>query len=946
MILFLVTLIGLSPVLAQPVEYVVQTDIRTSVVDAKSESIRLQKLWAEMMNAKRVDDAKRLILDARESFAALPKGKKAYAALLNDTGDAYDDRHMLVESAYFLKLAADAYGEIGDKKGQGNALNNRAIELGSAGNYGEAASVDMQALQVRKSIKSSEGIHQSLIALSEDYRNWGRFAEAEVMGKEALRFAIQIKDLEKQAVSWIAIGNFNSMTGSFDAALKAYRSAYTTLHHLNLKNKAFEAIAIGNEGAMWEQLGQLHRASDCYRISLRLPGSTIHQKAVNFNNLGTNAFRQSSFPTSIFYFRSALDLHRQTGTPDEVITTLLSLGGAYRTYGRLPEAEQCYRQAQLILDKQSFSISRGDLLANQADLRLSMHDFSGAVNLASKADSLLAVYGRPMDRAECLRTKADALRALGKCSEAIESLRLALDLYEESSSSVTDPAGLAKFLDISQRGLYSDLASMLLEGPRQRKNLDSAKQQERVAEAWTQYDRGRGQGLFRQLGASQKNLETLLSQGDREQFVVATKRLKDANSYLAAQVNSYLPGSNEVQNALMALETARRESRNVDRDLAKRYPQFARVKGLFSLDAKQLIKLAKSQNDTITIEYCCRDNETLVFILGGGSLNAIRIPISAKRIQAEVDAWKDCIVEAGELTAKPRLDKLSAREKFKAREASLSRRIYSQLVGPALEAFGKSNIRRLIVVPDGGLLDAPFAALSMPNGKRLVERFALSYQISIASNFWPRRNAKGNGLIAIAYDALADNASNLPSAYEESLAISKSIRPSLAAKSSEYRISRIKEMLPAFDMIHFATHAKADIDNGLLSKLDLGAERSLDAKDVLALPLKSRLVVLSACSTAVGQPATGEGRLGLVWSFQAAGARSVVATKWDLNDSAARRQMVDFYRLISQGKPLDLALQAAAKNELGHSGRGLPYFWAAYSLVGSQALSRFAAPTH
>ncbi|MCP4661409.1 MAG: CHAT domain-containing protein, partial [bacterium] len=75
--------------------------------------------------------------------------------------------------------------------------------------------------------------------------------------------------------------------------------------------------------------------------------------------------------------------------------------------------------------------------------------------------------------------------------------------------------------------------------------------------------------------------------------------------------------------------------------------------------------------------------------------------------------------------------------------------------------------------------------------------------------------------------------------------------------------------------------------------------------------LDADLVVLSACQSALGEERGGDGLLGLTRAFQYAGARSVVASLWQVSDRVTPELMVRFYRHLRSGKPKDQALQAA-----------------------------------
>ena len=81
-------------------------------------------------------------------------------------------------------------------------------------------------------------------------------------------------------------------------------------------------------------------------------------------------------------------------------------------------------------------------------------------------------------------------------------------------------------------------------------------------------------------------------------------------------------------------------------------------------------------------------------------------------------------------------------------------------------------------------------------------------------------------------------------------------------------------------------------DDGILAAEEIGVQ-NLDGVEI---------VVLSACESGLGKQASGEGVLGLQRSFQSAGARSVVASLWSVDDAATKTLMVAFYRNLWEKK--------------------------------------------
>jgi CHAT domain-containing protein len=114
----------------------------------------------------------------------------------------------------------------------------------------------------------------------------------------------------------------------------------------------------------------------------------------------------------------------------------------------------------------------------------------------------------------------------------------------------------------------------------------------------------------------------------------------------------------------------------------------------------------------------------------------------------------------------------------------------------------------------------------------------------------------------------------------------------------------------------------ADMENGMLA-----------AADVLTMSLsKTRLVVLSACDTALGAIVSNEGVFGLRRAFAVAGADTLVMSLWPVSDQETSTLMVDFHRRVTRGEPLASALQAsqlALRKTRAH-----PHYWAAFVLAG------------
>ena len=251
--------------------------------------------------------------------------------------------------------------------------------------------------------------------------------------------------------------------------------------------------------------------------------------------------------------------------------------------------------------------------------------------------------------------------------------------------------------------------------------------------------------------------------------------------------------------------------------------------------------------------------------------------------------------------------------------------LHALVWAPLAAALGECS--SVMVVPHAQLGSLPFAALSdggPPLGVRLNLALAPSAQIAL------RGLVAAHSFVAPPRTVLAiGESSRLPHAAKEADLVASLFALGHSCTGANATLAEVQQRAAAADVLHLACHAQFRADNPMFSALHL-LDGPLTVELAQAMPLRARLVVLSACETGRAELAGGDEALGLVRAFLVAGAARVVATLWPVEDDVTATFMAAFYAALLRGGGVAAALRGARATIIKTHPH--PLYWAGFTL--------------
>ena len=869
---------------------------------------------------------------------------------------AYSEARKLGEQALAIKLRIGLTGELF------RSYNALGLLAWNEGRLRDATDLFEQAIAIARSTNDASSLAKAANNIALVYTELGNFAAARAgftaarsAGRELADTAIEGRSLNNLGMLEIQVGDpwaaiealvesrrlyraINDQTGeqnalgqlgtAYDAlgephfALAALDSALTLARQQGLKQE--EASNLELIAGVYRQTGNLQRALELYEMAnlLNSEMGLEVERGTNLRNSAEIHAAMGRVDLGLARVQEALAVHRKTGARLRELQDLLLLADLASVSGR-PESEVGMHLAA------AGRVSR-ILGARAARADVAVTTATIADRAGQSLRVLRVIHGArgDLDRGEYhMRWRAAALRArafhrLNQPDSAIAAGREAVAAVERvrsrfGSSMLRTSYGAEKMQP------YSDLIDILIGA-------------DQLEEAFEVADGARSRALLEHMATSASDGTPTSTVGALADGEVVLRQIDALISRL--NVLEETPPAERDRQHFSQMEELTNEL-GVVRDGYE-----SLLLRVAELDAGGSTILGGHRLKTADVRRVLQPGELLLaYFVSSSRLIAFGVTQQGVRI-VTVDISRD------DLAGRVRM----ARDLVgkRASESSATNNVLTGLDGillaPLRAAGLLQGIRTIILVPHSILAYLPFPALrDKVTGQYLIQNYTLMHLPSAAALAFLLTDTLSSPVTGDPPRPviLAPFTRALPGSAREARAVERTLSDPLLVSGSRATEPVLRRALAAGGVVHVASHGRMNPRNPMFSRIELATGRGgrqddgrLEVHEVLALRVNGSLIFLSGCETGVGaawstQYARGEDYATLAQAFLYAGARSVLATLWPIQDDGAAELAARFYARLTTADPI-AALAGAQRDMLATPEYTHPYFWAGYQLTG------------
>ena len=717
-------------------------------------------------------------------------------------------------------------------------------------------------------------------------------------------------------------------------------------------NKSLEGTVYSNLGSAYDSVGESRKAMEFYQLSLNIATETGHRllEGAAYNKLGMFYVSLCDFRKATEFFQLSLTIATETGDKSVEENVYSNLGDVYHSLGEPRKAIEFCQLSLTIATETGNKRSGGTVYGNLCIAYNSLGEFRKAMefcqlslNIATETgdkrlegtayNNLGIVYGSLCDSRKAIEffqrsltiarktgTKTlegtvyynlgRAYNSLGESRKAVGFCQLSLTIAKETGDNHTEAMG------------YSELAYCF-------------------------YCLKDFLGAEEYCRSSVRMLEEtrVLLQGKDEWKI--NFRDKHDRSYTHLRRLQLRQGK-----SLEALSTAEAGRAQALMDLMKSRYDVSKSIWSSSEQDRELIMSNSSLTSSPTLflaeEERHEDFKTSLsfwLILNGQLCQMMEKEINGNLTSMIYQTYENIGVRTG-VRCKPLISQQDD-------ESATLKTLYDLVISPFSDLI---NGDELIIIPDRASFLIPYAALMDQQSRYLSETLRIRLAPSLTSLLLltaceeSHHSTSGALLVGnpwVETVRIKDSKPfpQLPGAEKEAKMIGQILNtePLIGKKATK---DQVLSRLNSVSLVHLAAHGCRETGEIILSPNVADAERPkeehflLTKADVLGVQLRAKLVVLSCCYSGRGE-IKAEGVVGIARAFLGAGARSVIASLWALNDEATLEFMKHFYEHLVEGKSASNSLHQAMKWMRESEEFNAVQYWAPFVLIGDDVTLNF-----
>jgi CHAT domain-containing protein/Tfp pilus assembly protein PilF len=926
------------------------------------------------------------------SIALLALGDSLYGAA------AYDSARRSYERA------ADGAGERGDSATVARALTSLGLVAWKQGRFDDAKSSGERALALKQRLALQGDLAKSFNALGLLAQNRGRLDEALSNFRDARAAAEAVHDSGYIAKARANLGLVYQGLGDFDRArveMMASRDAAAAMG-----DRRTEANNLNNLGMLETRIGDPTRAIEWLDVA-RARYAAIDYAVGQENSLGQLgvAYAERGEPSRAFaYLDSALTIATKYGLREPEADDLELIAELYENAGDHVRALEFLRRARAVCDSLEMATKLGHVALAEARAYAALGNSQLARARAREAAERQHTAHAHMDELEADVFGAELAQRVGDSAAAAATLgaaRRAADSLGRGTARITYALGVARVADLARRprdvigaqaagqrdmslltaeehaetealrarayfrlARYEEAADAgrraVASLERIRGNLATGGQRAsytadradiyadlvvtllttgRVDEAFRVADGARGRGLIEHLSTAGRGLPARGSARDVAAAESLLRRIDRLIERLRSSDSVRTPNSNRAPEPLAGgvvreLADARRDYEGLLDRVARSDPR-STILGVGRTDVGAVRRALAT--DEALLEFLSSSGRLVIFVVTRERVRWLDVPVGSSDLAERVHLARELIASRSAGADAPLAD------------------LYTKLIAPVESGDLLSGVSRLIIVPHASLTYLPFAALRATDATGRAHYLAERYSIvTLASaSALSALRARGGDVLNSNATVIAPLPNELPFTRDEAVAVGAQLAHSHVVVGRAATEALLRDALRNSAIVHVASHGALNVESPMFSNLRLATSLSstqraddngrLETFEVLSLDIRSHLVFLSGCETALGPAwsttySRGDDYATLAQAFLFSGARNVVATLWTINDRGAADFARTFYEALASSTP-SVALASAQRAFINNPSYAAPYYWAAYTLSGSGLLT-------